>query len=479
MTKDWLSFLSAAFRLVDLHDTARGLGVAGGTLREERTGRGDGVWLDLAVRLLAYLDECDLESNEGWNPLGPFIKDMSARQPRLQAEDVQQVVAYLATPTEVRYLKDEPTGPRIAATRDTALVERRALRGQPDLCRLTQRGRLAVGLAKVSHNWLYTHHDADKLMTAVQYGEFQDLPRQCATLGQAIRAFSHELTRVLEQPGRAELVAHFLDRGSQYLDSIRRVQTAVQNAREALGTAEVRARFGQWLDTQPDGQLDLGGLRRTLDELMQAVERLGWRFSAFLSQVTGARREVVGNIPFEKAALAFVFRPPDPRTLDALVEGLGAWLPALAFPGPEDMQGLLRAEVDSHQAAQARVFGAAAGATQAPGPMDMFVEARRAEILAALAQGPVGLGQALARGWARVDGGGEGGPEGATRLTELVGVYTAPSWLGPEGRTLRLTLRRGALEAHVDGRHWLAGDDIELSLDDTGEKAGEDGHGPG
>lgn len=457
MTKDWIGFLSAAFRLVDLHDTTRSFGVAPGSLKETRIGRGDGIWLHLAVRLLAYLDECDLESNEGWNPLGPFLKDVLARQAYLQEEDIQQVIGYLSTPTEVYFLKEDRAELRTVSTKDTALIERRSTRGQTDMCRLTQRGRLAVGLAKVSHNWLYTHHDAGKLMTAIQYGEFQDLPRQCTSLGQSIRAFSHEITRVMEQPGKSELVEHFLQRGTQYLDSIRKVQSAVQNAREILSTAEVRDRFGQWLEKQGEWDLSLGALRRALDELMQSVERLSRRFSVFLHQVTEARREVVGTIPFEKAALAFVYRPPDARTLDTLAGSLGAWLPALGFGAPEDMQGVLRTEVDRHRAVQAKVFGEDSGAADEHTLIELFVMERRGEIMDALAKGPVRLGEAVERGWARFDG--------RQCLTELVGIYSAPSWLGVDAEsTIRLALKRGGLEARVDGRVWLAGDDIEMQL---------------
>jgi len=112
VTKDWISYLSAAFRLVDLHDSARSFGSTLTSLKEERTGRRDGVWLHLACDLLSYLDECDLETNEGWNPIGPFVKDICGRHRSLNDEDVQLVISYLATPTEVYFIKEEPTNGR-------------------------------------------------------------------------------------------------------------------------------------------------------------------------------------------------------------------------------------------------------------------------------------------------------------------------------------------------------------------------------
>jgi len=469
MNQDWIGFLAAALRLVDLHDSARTPGTIATPPREERTGLRNGLWLHLGVQLLSYLDECDRESNEGWNPLGPFYQEARGRHPGLSDDDIQLVVHYLSTPSEIHFLKDQTkpdsdhapaTELRLAGSKDSALVERRSLRGQTDACRLTGRGRLAISLARASHNWLYAHHDADKLSTALQYGEFQDIPLQCAALGQSIRRFAHELTRVLEQPGRHELSSHFMERGGQYLDTIRRVQTAVQHAREQLGTADTRERFNQWLDHHDDTQLDLRALRRTLDDTMQAVERLSRRFSAFLNQVTDSHREVVGAIPFDQVALAFALRPPGLDTIDLLTNGLGPWLPGLCFGAPGDMQGILRAEVDRHQASEARVFGEDSDAQHEKSPMDLFVEQHRDAILAALRQGPVRLSKALELGWTRVDQ--------DCHLTELVGLYSAPTWLrmgaqpGPEAGSIRLSIRPGELDVAIEGDAWLAGDDIEM-----------------
>lgn len=458
MTKDWISYLSAAFRLVDLHDSERSFGSAPVSPKEKRTGRGDGVWLHLACGLLSYLDECDLETNEGWNPIGPFVKDICKDHGNLNEDDVQMVVNYLSTPTEAYFARDKPIQGQlpVASTKDTALIERRSLRGQTDLCRLTQNGRLAITLARTSHNWLYTHHDADKIMTAILYGEFQEIQRLCASLGQSIRAFAHEITRTMEKPGHTEVVEHFIDRGEQYLDSIRKVQTAVQKAHEQLRTSSVREKFDQWLEQNDVTEVDLGMMRRTLDELMQAVERLGRRFSAFLRQVTDIQREVVGAIPFEKAALAFVFDPPSSEEMNMLADSLGAWLPKMCFGAPEDMQGILRTEIDRHQASQPKVFGEEDGAERERTVMELFVREHREAMLAALNEGPVRLGTALAMGWARIGD--------QCHLTELVGVYSSPTWLGHDAGVIRLALKPGGLDARLEGRTWLAGDDIEMQL---------------
>jgi hypothetical protein len=63
---------------------------------------------------------------------------MCGRHGSLNDDDVQLVISYLSTPTEVYFIKDELTKDqlRVASTKDTALIERRSIRGQTDLCRL-------------------------------------------------------------------------------------------------------------------------------------------------------------------------------------------------------------------------------------------------------------------------------------------------------------------------------------------------------
>jgi hypothetical protein len=88
--------------------------------------------------------------------------------------------------------------------------------------------------------------------------------------------------------------------------------------------------------------------------------------------------------------------------------------------------------------------------------MELFVHEHRDAMFSALKAGPVRLGTALTMGWAKIGD--------QCHLTELVGVYSAPSWLGHGTDSIQLTLKPGSLDARVDGRTWLAGDDIEMQL---------------
>jgi hypothetical protein len=128
----------------------------------------------------------------------------------------------------------------------------------------------------------------------------------------------------------------------------------------------------------------------------------------------------------------------------------------MCFSAPEDMQGILRAEIDRHQVGQPKVFGEDTGATREQTVMELFVHEHREAMLAALKVGPVRLGTALTMGWAKIGG--------HCHLTELVGVYSAPSWLGRGAEAIQITLKPGCLDAHVEGRTWLSGDDIEMHL---------------
>lgn len=454
---DWIPFLAAGLRLTDLHDSSRTPGSVFGSPSEERPGAGDGLWLDVGTRLLEYLHERDVEANEAWVPLGAFFEAMKARHPQLGEADLQQVVSYLATPSELRFLgaAQGSDDPQLRISKDTALVERPA-QSAPDRCRLSQRGRLAVALSRISRNWLYTHHDAEKIVSALLMGEFQDVPRQCLTLGQAIRSFAHEITRMLEQPGQDALVQSFRERGSHYLETISKVQDAVSRARELLHTAEVLERFDRWCEANPGSDLQLATVGRTLDELMQAVERLGRRFNLMIAELSRRRRQVVGNVRFDLAARALARQSPRADVLERCLAALAPWSVRVALVSPEDTVGSLRVDPDRHQARSGRVFDSESTGTLPMSPMDLFLESRRDRVLQALRAGPVSLGEACRRGWADVGG--------DLRLGELVGVYGAPDWLGEQRLRVVASLLPAALDVSLPDGTYLCGDDIRLTL---------------
>lgn len=458
--QDWLPYLTTAFRLVDLHDSARTVGAAFVPPSEERPGNANGLWLDIGLLLLEHIHAQDIEASGSWVLLGDFLSEIRARHPQLAEQDVQSVITMLSTPCTITAIRADSSNNRPVsyATKETALLERPAYK-VADRCRLTSTGRRAIALARAGESWLYAHHDAEKIITAIKWGDFEQLPRFCALVAQSVRSFAHEITRTLEQPGSDVILDSFLERQDNYLEAIRIVQSTVEGASELLLTGEVIDALERWLSTHSDTELSLHSLQRTLVRLMQSVERLGRHFSDFIARVTSQNRETIGSVRFDRAIIHFALKPPQPETLNTCVLSLGPWRCNAVSVGPEDLIGSLLG--DSGEAELPAMSFPDEIQDELPNSMQRFLSAYGNEILTALHAGPISLQEAIEKGWLELDG--------ESVLSQLVGVYSAPSWLANKPLQIAVSFRRGGLKARLDDITYLAGDDLVLALVEKGD----------
>lgn len=459
MTEEWRAYLTSAIRLVDLHDSGHSVGMPAVAPSEQRPGHPEGLWLDLGIQLLEYLGERDAEANGSWVLLDEFCAHVCARYPNLMDEDVQFVVTILSTPSTLTLVRDVAgsSRPTPYTTKETALLERPAHK-LTDRCRLTPTGRRAIGLSRAGHDWLYAHHDAEKIVTAIKWGDFDQLPARCAYVAQSIRSFGHEITRALERPGLEALLQTFLEREANYREAIRNVQAAVEAGAELLHTQETIQRFDEWLKQRPDSELSLYTLHRSLVRLMQSVERLGRHFSDFIARVTSQSRETIGGVRFDKLAIHLAFKPPEPGVVSRCFLALGPWQMSTPFVGPEDLTAALRSDLNTEQSLGLSFEDELL--TELPTCMERFLSAYRDQILTALEEGPISLQDAIRRGWLLLDG--------EMMLTQLVGVYAAPSWLFGNNEAPRsqlvISFQRDALNLRLNNGDRLQGDDLLLAL---------------
>lgn len=454
MIQDWLPFLTSAVRLVDLHDSGHTPHAQPVAPSEYRAGNGDGLWLDLALQLLEYVRERDAEVNESWVPLDEFWVHARTRHPSLLEQDIQFVVTTLSTPCTLTLLRDVAGADRPVpyATKDTALLERPAHKAT-DRCRLTQTGRLAIALSRAGQSWLYAHHDAEKIVSAIKYGEFELVPTHCAYVAQSIRNFGHEITRALERPGMDVLLKTFLEREQNYREAIGKVQAAVEAATDLLSVNETCQRLDDWLAAHRESDLSLYVLHRSLVRLMQSVERLGRHFADFIARVTSQNRETIGGVRFDKLAVYLAYYPPSFGILSACLKAVGPWTIATSCVGPEELVGSLNGEL-SLEPLQDMTFNDEV-LTELPSCMERFLSAYRDQILTSLRAGPLSLQSAIDRGWLSLDG--------EAVLSQLVGVYAAPTWLS-EGDRLVVAFQSGTLKAALGDGRLLMGDDLVLAL---------------
>lgn len=451
---DWTDYIASVVKLVDLHDSNHQPGTSPPPPSEDRPGLGNGLWLDIAVRLIDFLHEYDAEVNEDWVYLGEFIDEMHERH-GIMEDDVQYVVSYLATPTRLRTVAEgddgQPTGVR--STKKTALVER-PRHQVADRCRLTHEGRQTLQVAKMSNNWLYTRHDAQKIRTAIMTDDFAAIIPQAASVSQAVRSFSHEITRLLERTGEQDVWETYRKRVDDYASAIDDVGQAVIEASHMFWTREVQDRFEAWQERQTREDVSSGQIRRALNELMQASTKLRRKFADLLHELASQQRTVIGNVRFDKAAILAVFQPPEDRHFDLFLAALGPWTDTVSLPAPEDLVGVLKPVLDEENT-ETLEFGSEAEQAL-PGVIDRFLARYGHEIKEALRDGGVSLSEAVRKGWVQLDGG--------MALTELVGVYTSPEWLGEAGRHIGIGFRRDGLDVELPDGSKLYGDELIMFL---------------
>jgi len=449
---DWRALLASTARLLDIHDCGHTPGTTPSAPDEQRAGLGTGMWLDVALQLLLFLHARDIESNGGWVRLDDgFLQEQMERH-GLSEDDVLFVAKFLSTPTRLISLKEDGEG-QVTTKQDTALIEWPPNTRARDRCRITLAGTRAIQLSQAAEEWLYTANDAEKLFKAVQYGSFADIPVLGEQVILKIRSFSMEITELLERRNETEHWRAFSERREDYMAVITEIQAAVEKAGDLYDTKGIRERFNEWFEREAPDDFSPQAIPRTFQDILQAIERLSRHFQHLLSEMASQQREVVGLVRFDQAAIGLAFEPCSLELLKACVTALGPSKVDVFLPSANDFTGILRKEEEEH-ANTTRVFDDTAAEPPVPAPIDRFLEAYSDIIWTALRDGPLSLGDAVAKGWMEL--------ADIDALPQLVGVYTAPDWLDGGENHLAVSVDAGQLDVTLPDGSRLEGDDLVL-----------------
>lgn len=450
---DWPALLASTARILDLHDCDRAAGASTYAPPERRPGAGTGVWMDVATQLMQYLYERDLENNEAWVPIEGIIDTLTQRH-GITKEDVIFVANYLATPTRIISIKEGEAGElqRQTLKRETALIEWPRNSKTRDRCRLSATGSRSVLLAQAAQKWLYAANDAAKLLKAVEFGAYTDIPQLAEGLIAQIRRFSKEITLLLERRHMEELLAEFVSRREDYLAVIKGVQQSVEMASDTFGTKQIKEHFRQWLDTDAGQSFAPNAIVQSFTDILQAIERLNRKFQKLVSALVSTKREVIGLVRFDEAAMGLAFQPCSEEITALCIAALGPWSAAITAPAPIDFIGIL--DLHQEERSTTTLMFDDVPSEELPLPIERFLAAYREQILGELQTGPVSLSEAISKGWLLVDD--------LDVLPQLVGVYTAPDWLDESNSDLAVSVAPGELNILLPDSGRLEGDDLIL-----------------
>ena len=458
MTSSWIDLVSAALRLVDLHDSyheprSKHTSVS----RECRSGLNDGYWLDIACLLLEYLQEQDYETNGQYIPQARCLHHLRHLVPQLTGNDLAYVVNLLSTPSELHYRKRERAEEvRKASTKSTTLLEKQSQIGH---VRLSRTGRQSVILARQMDDILYSEHDAIKIVSAIARSDFDKIPSICDSILLSIRGLTQEIRRIRENPALEGKLESFRANRKHYETAIRNIQSTIMGCRKQFVAADVRERFDRWSEQQ-EMEWDLPMINLSFSRVLSAMENLNRRLTDLLRDIAEGRIQSMGVIDFNRAAFNLASQPPHMAALLSIFRQTAPFALAVTFPGSEDYREIL----DNRRAEQSPgylVYDILDDETANPLQLQRFLRHFGAQMRDTVQHKPLPLSEALAHGWYRATDDSQKDGSHQDFLPQLINMFVDTEQLLPN---LCVAVHNTALDVHLpDGRH-LYGDNPVLLI---------------
>lgn len=385
--------LAAVSRLLDFHQSRS----QGGSVSIPDTPDTAGQNLFLATSVLHTLGRLELEHGQFRVSLKTLSAELARDLVAASADDMMFCVASLAAPREIRYAVLTEQGRLIEArTSDTTTL----LTYDPSLRQvsLTENARLLLRVSSLRESWLYSDVDAQRLIKAIQRGQYEDIPRFCREMVRDLAGKARQIADVYERPGLADVRDALIADGAKISAALSDAAQLVQSAMTLLFSEQTEADFQLWRTTR-GVTFGLGNLQADLEIVLQSAESLSRRFVEF---VKGAQRMHTVRAPmmsFLDMARSLTGRDDGALAqIDAAMSDVLPWLPAFAFFSPDllsgevDFSALMR---DDAPKPLESAFESTEEELASGEAMHEFLRRNSAMIVAALRDGPVLFSQLL------------------------------------------------------------------------------------
>jgi len=282
---------------LDIHQSRRETGGASVPEVPEKAGFN----LFLSLNIIDALREIEIDRGMGFAPLSELSSHIKKRIPDVSDSDIEYCITNLKQGREIHYgVTGENGEVRYARTWDsTTLVE---LEEGFSQIRLTENARLLLRVSSLKDSWLYSDLDADRLIKAIERGQFQDVPAFCRTMTIDLSAKSKQLSGALERPSLSELRSILISDGQSIAKSLSDAAETIGHAIEMIFSDHIQE---EW-DKRPFPGFHLGNLQADLELVLQNVESLSRRFVVFLASAQKVRNEGIETIKFIELTDALV-----------------------------------------------------------------------------------------------------------------------------------------------------------------------------
>lgn len=413
---DLLPLLCPVARLLDLHDSDRGMGGPPAFVREERTGEKKGTYLDIAVLVLRCLRELDERASQDYLPFLLIFEYVGAVR-NAEESDVLFVLNVLRRPTELWYLDRSADEACLRSeSRKTVLVEKT---DYADEYRLSPTGRTVHSLATAARDAAYLKGDAFNLLQAIEWRDFGKIVSFAAEISTRLRIEILEIRRTLERIGALQETPAYVSRFEQYQKMIEETVTILRQAERELIDPDALDAFLIWAEQDNLHDLSFEALRQSVLNVRRTLTVFNRLMSELVTAVLQQKRSAVRPVDFLAMAAHLVRMPPTPQKRDFFLQQWGALqflVPGNTFA---DCAGTIkvRAAVD----AQPQTFDETGSEEVSQIGRLKFMNAYGLMLAERLHQGPMLLSEALDEGYFEIDG--------ELFLGDLVGTFVAPDSL--------------------------------------------------
>lgn len=445
---NYITLLSTAVRFIDLHDSDREFGGSPSFTRENRPGKSDGVYLNIAILVVECLRKLDQSSHQEYMSFDSILNVVKNDQADVDENDVLYVLNVLRRPSELFYLKPSQENSKLirqSEKRKTAIVEKTESAGE---YRLSPSGRLFLSLVNAARDAVYLRGDAYNLLHAIEGYDFQNILTFSNEIVGQLRNEILDIRSALERIGHSESIDKYIGKFDQYRKVVEETILIVQKAERQLENPETLEAF-----SNSDIDISFEGLCASVNRVRQVLIPFNRLISELVSAALQDRRNITPPPQFLKAALHFVKNPLTPINEDFLLNQWGAVGLETPFHSALDGRAAIKIKPELVKS-QSLVFeGEQIEPISRLGKLH-FLDSHGTAIAEALKRAPLSLSEAIDNGWIMVDE--------HSFLGDLIGIFVAPDVLPVDG-DIQIHISPSLKTKKVGDDDFLF-NDIEISL---------------
>lgn len=447
-----IRLIAAVSRLIDIHQSRRETGGAYVPDVPEKAGLN----LFIALSIIESLHEIEIDRGVGFAPVSELSSKVKKHVPQVTDADIEYCIANLKLGREIHYGTSGADGEiKFARTWDsTPLIEVEEGFSQ---VQLTENARLLLRVSSLKESWLYSDLDADRLIKAIERGQFQDVPAFCRAMTLDLSAKSKQLSGALERPSLTELRTLLISDGSSIASSLSAAAVTINQAIDLIFSEHVQ---DEWNKRPPPG-FYLGNLQADLELVLQNVESLSRRFLRFLEMAQKVRNEGIEAIRFIQLADSLVASGSSDtiHRTESILHELMPWGVTASIFHPS----LLVGETDLKEQGgpelkQVRGFTVDPHAAGGPTRFLDFLRRNRDVLVQRLQEGPVSFSEMAALTGFVFEA-------GETPL-DFFGAYASPGLLSSDNQKIVVGLT-DSLANFIHSNHQVTGSDPIMFIEET------------